>query len=338
VVKIGALELSSPFVLASMSEISTPPARLLARQYGSAMAWTPMISAAHLRGGDDAETEKLAEIIPGEEPVGLQLVGSDEEDLAASVARAVDLGFQAVDLNSSCPVRRIRARGAGSALMKDPAKLAGCVAALRRSTKLPLTVKLRLGETRETMNYAECAAAAVDAGADAITLHGRAVDDSYLVGAHWEHIWRLAAECDLGVPVGGSGSVWTAEDAVRLLAESKCDYVALGRGATGNPWIFTEAEALLAGREKPAPPTPQELAETMRRHFEMLADRQGEATACRLMRSIGPAYLERLEGAEVAVATMRGVDTADAFDAICSLVALAGTATEDDTEGEGGAD
>jgi len=168
-----------------------------------------------------------------------------------------------------------------------------------------------------------------------VTLHARTVDDSYLVGAHWEHVWRLAAECDLGVPVGGSGSVWTAEDAVRLLAESKCDYVAVGRGATGNPWVFAEAEALLAGCEKPEPPTPQEVAETMRRHFEMLVDREGEATACRLMRSLGPAYLERVEGSEVAVATMRGVETAEALDAICSLVALAGTEDEDEDAGEG---
>ena len=258
--------------------------RSLCRDHGCGLVFTEMTNAAGLVHGS-ARTLHLLESSPGERPCGAHLYGSSPSVLARAAAIAAGLGrFDLIDLNCGCPVRRIVARGAGSALMRKPEAVEAIVRAIREAAALPVTIKTRIGLTPDAVLVSEVAHAAEAGGAAAIAVHARAASRHHAGEADWELLARVKAE--RRIPVIGNGGLETAEDAVARLRSSGVDAVMIGRGAVGNPWIFEQIRGLLRGQPVP-PPTRAQRREVIRLHLERIVVLK--TRECRVRRcALGP--------------------------------------------------
>ena len=244
--KIGALVVEYPVILAPMAGYTDAAARFLAARFRCGMTFTEVTSAEGIVRGS-RQTWHILETFPGERPVAAHVYGSSPDTLARAAAAVAETGrFQTIDLNCGCPVSRIVARGAGAALMEHPEKIAQIVRAMKKASPLPVTVKTRLGPAPGRMNISETARAAEDGGADAIAIHARYTTAGHAGPAGWEALAKTKAE--LAIPVIGNGGIGTAEDARRMIAETGVAGVMVGKAAIGNPWIFDEIHALFHGR------------------------------------------------------------------------------------------
>ncbi len=276
--QIGNLNIAGRLMLAPMAGITDAAYRYIARSFGAALAFSEMVSAAGLALRQKKSLALLA-AHPEEHPRAYQLFGADEERLAAAAALLTEMGADLIDLNCGCPVRKVVKTGSGAALMREPAKVARLVAAIRRATPLPLTVKLRSGWDAASLNAPEVARAAAESGADAVTIHPRPASQGFSGRADWAMIGRVKREVD--IPVIGNGDVIRPEDAWRMIRETGCDAVMIGRGTLGNPWLFAQALALERG-EGPMSPGLAERREVALRHFELLAE-EGRSTHAALV-------------------------------------------------------
>jgi tRNA-dihydrouridine synthase B len=289
---IGALTLKNNLILAPMAGITDLPLRLIARENGAGLCFTEMVSAHGLvRNGK--KTFDLLRSSPEDRPLGLQLFGDDPQ-LLAEGARAVEEHGDLIDINMGCPVRKVVNSGAGSALLREPKKVKALLSAVRRSTKLPLTIKIRTGWSSDEQTFMEIARIAEGEGCDAVTLHPRNRSDMFNNRADWNKIGELRSR--LGIPVIGSGDLFTARDIKSMLQQTGCSGVMVARGVLGNPWIFSEALELLNG-EEPAPATPMERLATAERHMKLLVEMVGEETALRELRKHLAWYTKGLSGA-----------------------------------------
>jgi nifR3 family TIM-barrel protein len=289
---IGTLTLDNKLMLAPMAGITNLPMRLMARSQGAALCFTEMVSV----NGLVREGKKSFELVrstPGDRPLGIQIFG-DDPGLMAEGARLVEGYGDLIDINMGCPVRKVVASGAGSALLREPAKVAAIIRAVRRTTNLPLTIKIRTGWETGTANFLEIGRIAGEEGCDAITLHPRSRAQMFEGKADWSSIGELKEAVRL--PVIGSGDLFAAADIVSMLRQTGCDGVMIARGGLGNPWIFRETLDILAGRE-PRSSTPAERAETALRHLEMCIAADGEKIACREMRKHLCWYARGVSGA-----------------------------------------
>lgn len=289
---IASLNLNSNILLAPMAGITDLPCRLLMRPYGIGLAFTEMISANGLVLGGDATRELLASA-PEDRPLGIQLFGENPDTLAEA-CRQVEPHGDLIDLNIGCPVKKVVRNGAGSALMQTPRLVAAIVAAMRRATRLPLTVKIRAGWDGSSINFLEIARIAEQEGADAITLHPRTRSQGFSGTANWALIGELKRRA--GIPVIGSGDIFEADDALRMLRETGCDAVMIGRGCYGNPWLAKNILALQAGKSA-TPPSPEERREVALRHLELFLHHHGERKAVLDMRKHLCWYAKGLPGA-----------------------------------------
>jgi hypothetical protein len=263
--KIARLTLENNVILAPMAGISDLPYRQIMKRFGAGLVFTEMVSANGLiRAGK--RTRELLRSASDERPLGIQLFG-DEPAVLAEAATLVRGDGELIDLNLGCPVNKVVSSGAGSALLRYPAKVARVVAAVRRSTDLPLTVKIRSGWDDSSINYIEIGRIAVGEGADAVTLHPRTRSMGFSGSADWVEIGRLKKA--LPVPVIGSGDIFCAADALAMLEQTGCDGIMIGRGGYGNPWLIRDILALQQGRPVPPPPTPAERLEVARSHLEL---------------------------------------------------------------------
>jgi tRNA-dihydrouridine synthase B len=244
-ISIGPVRLKNPFVCAAMEEHSDRPFRLMMTEFGAALVITEMVQADRLVKGDRLAARQLA-YSPAERPIAGQLLGGELEDTAAA-ARIVDL----VDLDLSCPIRRVIARGWGGVYLQKPERVEALFRAVTREVRIPATLKFRSGWDESSINAPEVARAAQEGGAAAVILHGRSVVQAYKGEADWSIIGETKRA--VSIPVGGAGSVRTPEDAVRMLRETGCDMVLMARGCLGNPWIFSRALALLREQRLPPP-------------------------------------------------------------------------------------
>lgn len=278
--QIGSLVLANPLILAPLSGISDLPFRLLAKEQGCALVFTEMISAEGLKRKAKA-TLKLLQSLPEERPLGVQIFGPEPEALAEAARVVEGAGGALIDINMGCPVRKVVHGGAGAALLKEPERIRRILRAVRRATVLPLTIKIRSGWDERNKNFREVARIAGEEGADALTLHGRTRAQGYGVKADWEDI-RLLKET-AGIPVIGNGDILGGPSIPKILGYTGCDGVMIGRGAYGNPWIFSEGLDLLRG-ERAGEPSPEERERAVLRHLRLMAEWKGESRGLREFR------------------------------------------------------
>lgn len=266
--QIGSLQLPNNLILAPMAGISDLPYRRLMKRFGAGLVFTEMVSANGLiRAG--LRTRELLKTHPEEHPLGLQLFGDDPAVLAMAAGLVAEDG-ELLDLNMGCPVNKVIRSGAGSALLREPRRIARIIAAVRRAWAKPLTVKIRSGWDQQGINFLEIGRIAQEEGAEGITLHPRTRSQGFSGQADWEHIRQLKAA--LQIPVIGSGDIFTAEDALAMLATTGCDGIMIGRGGYGNPWLLRDILALQQGRPRPQPPTAADRQAAAQLHLELFLE------------------------------------------------------------------
>ncbi|MBQ8620383.1 MAG: tRNA dihydrouridine synthase DusB [Clostridia bacterium] len=285
-------------MLAPMAGVTDMPFRVLCHEMGCPMAVSEMVSAKGyvLAPKDNRASRELLAVAPEEEgAVVLQLFGH-EPDIMARAAEELtrDGRFAMLDINMGCPVPKIVGNGEGSALMKSPELAAAIVREVSAASHVPVTVKMRLGFEQGSETYLELGPMLERTGAAMITLHARTRSQYYEGRADWSAIGKLKQR--VGIPVVGNGDVCSWQDAMRMMEETGCDGVAIGRAAQGNPWIFEQIRDGLAGRPMRVIPSAEKL-EVLLRHVRMLADMKGEAVAVREMRRHVVCYVKGMRDA-----------------------------------------
>jgi tRNA-dihydrouridine synthase B len=243
--KIGSVDIASPFVVAPMAGMTdTAFRRLVKRQGGCGLVVTEMVSSEGLVRGID-RTLEYAEYTEEERPVSIQIFGGDPEKMAAAAQIVEGMGADIVDVNMGCPVPKIAKHNAGCSLMREPEHAAGVISAMARAVRIPVTVKMRAGWNDRSRNAPELARMVQDAGAAAVTIHGRTAEQSYTGLADWDLVARVAET--LSIPVLGSGDCVEPQHVVERM-RSGVQGVLVGRGVLRNPWILAQAADLAAGR------------------------------------------------------------------------------------------
>jgi tRNA-dihydrouridine synthase B len=265
-VRIGSVTLAGPIVLAPMAGYTDLPFRRICRRMGAGAVYTELVSVDGLVRGS-IQTLHMLSGDPAERPAAAHLYGSDPAVFAEAAAIVERMGrFDWIDINAGCPVPKVVRRGAGAGLLKKPERLFEIVRAVRGAVKLPVTVKTRIGASREMFNIDDVARGVADAGAEALALHARFTADRHSGPADWDTIARVKAASGPMLVIG-NGGVTTPAQAVEFLARYGVDAVMIGRAAIGNPWFFAQSSAILEGREAPAPPSPLERRAMMMEHL-----------------------------------------------------------------------
>ena len=279
--KIGTAELENPYILAPMAGVTDLPFRLLCKEQGAGLLCMEMVSAKAVQY-NNKNTKALLEIHPEELPVSLQLFGSDPDVISEIAKRIEELPFSILDINMGCPIPKIVKNGEGSALMKNPKLVYEIVRKTARAIQKPVTVKIRKGFDDTCINAVEIAKIIEDAGGKAVAVHGRTREQYYSGKADWDII-RQVKEA-VSIPVIGNGDVVSGESAIAIQKETGCDGVMIGRGAQGNPWIFSELLEYERTGKMPLRPSVEAIKKMMIRHAQLQMQYKGEYLGIREMR------------------------------------------------------
>ncbi len=279
--RIGTVELENPYILAPMAGVTDLPFRLLCKEQGAGLLCMEMVSAKAIQY-NNKNTKALLEIHPEELPVSLQLFGSDPDVISEMAKRIEELPFAILDINMGCPVPKIVKNGEGSALMNNPKLVHEIVEKTAKAIKKPVTVKIRKGFDDTCVNAVEIAKIIEDAGGKAVAIHGRTREQYYSGKADWEII-RQVKEA-VSIPVIGNGDVVSGESAIAIQKVTGCDGVMIGRGAQGNPWIFSELLEYERTGKIPSRPGVEEIKKMMLRHAQLQMKYKGEYLGMREMR------------------------------------------------------
>lgn len=292
--RLGELELPSRFCLAPLAGYTNLPFRLAVREMGGlGLATTDLVNARALLLGS-AKTLDLVMTAPEDRPWAVQIYGADAGELAAAARRVESLGASSIDINMGCPVNKVTKGGGGSALLCHVGKAVDLVRAVVESVAVPVTVKMRLGWDAASHTAPDLARAFQIVGVKAITIHGRTREQGFSGGVDLAGIRRVV-EAARGIPVLGNGDVKTLADAARMLAETGCAGLAIGRGAFLNPWFFRQLDAWDRTGDPGRGPDPVERLRFMRRHFQLLSTIRDERFACLTFRKVAGWYCKALK-------------------------------------------
>ena len=292
--KIGNVTLHNPYILAPMAGVTDLPFRLLCREQGAGLLCMEMISAKALQY-KNKNTKALLAIHPEEYPVSLQLFGSDPGIISEQAKRIEELPFQILDINMGCPVPKVVKNGEGSALMQNPKLVYEIISQTVKAVNKPVTAKIRKGFHDGSINAVEIAKVIEAAGGAAVAVHGRTREQYYSGAADWEIIRQVKDA--VSIPVIGNGDVDSCEKAAAMQRETGCDGVMIGRGAQGNPWIFSRL--LEYNRTGVIPPEPdqEEVRAMMLRHARLQLEFKGDYIGIREMRKHVAWYTKGMKGA-----------------------------------------
>ncbi|HVP10259.1 MAG TPA: tRNA-dihydrouridine synthase [Phycisphaerae bacterium] len=295
VLSIGGIQLDVPIMQAALAGYSDAAMRRFAREYGCPYTMNEVVLDRLVPIGGK-KMRRMLTIAPDEHPVGGQLMGSEPEQFAAAADRLVGLGYDAVDINFGCPVKKVLGRCRGGFLLSVPGR---AMEIIRRvydvvAGRVAVTVKMRRGmdATAESeRNFFVVLDAAFEIGVTAVTVHGRTVKQRYVGPSDWSFLTRVKRHVGDRMIIG-SGDLFAAQDCVRMLNETGVDGCSIARGAIGNPFIFHEVRAVLAGQPLPPPPSIAEQRRAIERHFQLLVEVHGEAKARQIFRKFGVRYSE----------------------------------------------
>ncbi len=305
--QIGSVRLTCNLVFAPLAGISNLPLRLLAKESGCGLVYSEMVSANGLVYGA-AKTHQLMRSTPEEKPLAIQIFGSDPAMMADAAQIAAAAGADIVDINFGCAVKKIVKTGAGVALMRTPERAAALLRAVRAAIRIPLTIKIRSGWERGGEQAFNLVRIAEECGVDALAVHPRSASQGFRGRADWSLI--TAIKKTTALPVIGNGDVENAEDAVRMLQQTGCDAVMVGRAAIGNPFIFAEILDLLAGRRREPPDIHARLG-IMRRYAADSVSYLGERPACLMMRSRLGWFVKGLHGCSAFRESIKKLESLD---------------------------
>jgi tRNA-dihydrouridine synthase B len=278
--KIGNVALLNPTILAPLAGITNLAFRRMVKDLGCGLVCTEMISAKGLIYRSE-QTQQMLASVAGEKPLSVQLFGADPDAMAEAAAMVEAAGADIIDINCGCAVKKVMKNGAGAALMKNPETVEQIIARMRRAVNIPLTIKMRSGWDGSGEESDRLAGIAEANGCDAVTIHPRTVRQRFSGSADWSVISAIKQK--LSIPVIGNGDIRRPEDALRMMAETGCDAVMIGRAALGNPWIFSQIHALLESGTYP-PATPDMRFAMMQRFLDLTIDQFGEEIACKMIR------------------------------------------------------
>lgn len=279
--KIGDVELPNNLILGPMAGVTDLPFRLLCKEQGAGLLCMEMVSAKAILY-KNKNTESLLAIDERENPVSLQMFGSDPEIMSQIAHSIEDRPFDILDINMGCPVPKIVNNGEGSALMKNPVLAGKIIEKTVKAIKKPVTVKIRKGFDDEHVNAVEMAHVAQESGASAVAVHGRTREQYYSGKSDWDIIRQVKDA--VSIPVIGNGDLLTAEDVIRMKEETGCDGFMIARGAQGNPWIFSQILHYFETNEHLGKPDFEEVRKMILRHAQMMINFKGEYTGIHEMR------------------------------------------------------
>ena len=292
--KLGAFTFDDPVFLAPMAGVTDAAYRIIAHDMGCPLAFAEMVSSQGIHYRNE-HTMKMLRTEPGERPIAMQIFAKSAAMAAEAAAYIEEIGTADIlDFNMGCPAPKVVKNGEGSALMREPKKAEEILTAIRRATKLPFTVKMRLGWDDASRNAVEIARMAEAVGVDAVAVHGRTREQFYSGNADYAAIAEVKRA--VAIPVIVSGDVRSSEGLARALDITGADAVMIGRGAQGNPWIFPQLIHWLRTGEELPPPTLTERAQVILRHLDLLIHYKGEYIGIREMRKHAAWYTCGLKG------------------------------------------
>ena len=307
-VLIGNVKIDFPVGLAPLAGISDKTFRSLCLEQGAGLVCTEMVSAKAIVY-KNKNTHVLLERGENEHPCAVQLFGSDSDSIKKACEFIADIPFDIVDFNMGCPVPKVVKNGEGSALMTDLKKAEAAVTSLVNSAGKPVTVKIRAGFDNQHINAVEVARLIEDCGAAAVAVHGRTREQYYSGQADLDIIRRVKEA--VSIPVFGNGDVCDGPSAKRMLDETNCDGILIGRGAMGNPWVFSQIRDFFETGVESSLPSQEDVFAMMIRHAEMLSQANGEYTAIRQMRTHAPCYLKGFKNASKLRSRINDIESLD---------------------------